>query len=137
VLPEQVESFWPLLRSSLKASAGTKELSETTLTRNLTELMQGKMCGWVVLLDEKPLVVLTTSFSFDVDDTKALYITSITGYGVMYEEIWEWLFESFRRYAKSRGCRSVVTTTRVKELVELGRKFGADVEEVVLRIEVT
>lgn len=129
ILPEQVSNSWNVIAPMIVQSLPpTMANSPVMLSNILTSVMLEQADVWVYTEGEgQHKAVVLTSYMFDsVARVKMLVLYAVYGIVPLTDNIWEDGLTTLRRFAKSRGCASVIAYTQFEHIKKMTEKQGAD-----------
>lgn len=125
---DQISRNWAELSGYVqKALPPSAEALREKMEFLLTEILQGKMQVWTILVDGKICgVILTTVVLEDLSRTQNLQIFCVYGVSSIPHEEWPNVFNTLHKYAKSRDCENIIGYTANDKLIEVLEKFGGE-----------
>ncbi|PIZ78854.1 MAG: hypothetical protein CO041_04265 [Candidatus Pacebacteria bacterium CG_4_9_14_0_2_um_filter_40_15] len=137
MLPELVAKHWSEVAPMIEAAMPLVENVEHRRKQLLSSCLAGLLTCWGMLNDDNKLLgMATTIFTYDiVTGEKNLLIYSLLSTGTE-PRLWQGYFLTLSSYAKQEGCKYIVGYTRVPRMKEIAKGLGADLEEIVIRLEV-
>ena len=134
---EQVMQHWPYVRECiLLALPPYITTNADNIIRIQEQLLIGSLECWACIQDETGEFygVMTTQIVVDEATlSKNLFIFSVTITEEHEHSIWQEGYVYMSKYAKSKGCSSIIAYTNQVSVTELARQLGADVEWRLLR----
>lgn len=132
LMPEQVSSYWNLIRDSIDASvapiAGEKP---DRMNRILESLLAGQMVAWASIRKEEETKVIalftTTVIGDECSGTKNLLMYSLHAAEKSQESDWIEGMETLAKYAKGLGCHRIIAYIKEDSpMYKISERFGAD-----------
>lgn len=139
LLPEQVMNFWDLIKDSIENSLPPYVTSNPQRMARIQEhLFGGILQCWVpAILGEAPRVlgfVITKVVYDDSTDSANLLIFSMYAVEKWDISVWNEGFQTLKKFAKSRGCESIIGYTNEEGAIRFAERFGGEAEYTFLKI---
>lgn len=135
--PTQIMENWPYIKECILLSLPPYVLaSQDTLLRIQEQLLVEYLECWACVEDDlkKFLGIVTTQIA--VDDltlTRNLLIFTVTITEEHEDDIWLQGYEYLSKYAKVRGCASIIAYTNQEQVVMLATRLQGDTSWRMLR----
>jgi hypothetical protein len=140
LLPDQISKFWPVIKYAVEESLPPMVGDHPDkMNRILSGMLSGKIDVWVSYIKGDEVIkfeaVLVTQLLYEeASNTKNLLLYCLYGYSVITDLSWTEGFETISKYAKSQGCSGIIAYSANTYIVELSKKFGADVSYTLINI---
>jgi len=140
LLPDQISRFWPIIKYAVEESLPPIVGEHPDkMNRILSAMLSGSLEVWASYKKEsnKFEAILVTQFLYDdASDTKNLLLYCLYGYDSINPDSWTEGFESLFKYAKSKGCHSIMAYSANRHLVELAKKYDGNVDYTFISLEI-
>ncbi len=138
-LPEQISKFWPIIKYAVEESLPpiTGEHPDK-MNRMLSAMLSGKVEVWASYTkdDNKFEAILVTQFLYDdASNTKNLLLYCLYGYTNISLSSYRDALVFISKYAKSKGCHSLVAYSSNKDLVKFVSVLGANIDYTFISFE--
>ncbi len=138
--PEQLMQHWPYVKECIILALPPQVTSNAdNIIRIQEQLLIGALECWACLEDETGVfygIVTTQIVADEATLTKSLFLFSITLTEEHEQSIWQEGYVYLSKYAKSKGCNSIIAYTNQESVVMLARSLGADVEWRLLKFPI-
>jgi hypothetical protein len=139
MLPEQVANGWDTLAPMIVQSLPPTVANNPIMLANvITAIMLEEADVWI-LTDgghDHSAVALTTYMFDPVARIKMMVLYSVYGITPLDDEKWNDGFTSLRKFAKARGCKSIIAYTQFDRVKQMAEKNGADISYTLLTMGV-
>lgn len=140
LIPEQISTFWPIIKYAIEESlpplAGEHP---DKMNRMLAAMLSGKLDVWISYKKEdmKFEAVLVTQFLYDdASNTMNLLLYCLYGYSTIASDSWKEGLEAMYKYAKAKGCHSIIAYSANPDIIEKAKEYKADTSYTFISIPV-
>ena len=115
--PDQISVMWEGIRFSvLSADRVPEELQQDYAITLLQNLLSGNIQCWIVYGmegEDKVLYAIATTSIIDekIFGAKILRVNTLYGYRQLSDEMYAEGLDTFKKFAKSRGCKALIVET--------------------------
>jgi len=143
LLPGQIANMWDIIRYAIEQSVppATGEHPDK-MNRILAAALSGSIDIWASYHKEEDGKVkfeglAVTQILYDnASQTKNLLLYSLYGYTGPSGNTWVGGIGTLAKFAKSRGCSSIVAYTQEQGIVKLAERLGADTSFTFIQFDV-
>lgn len=126
--PRRSDDWLQMMKVLMKAAPPTVKMTDQILDRCRSELLDGKMEGWL-FSDGAPMSIALTKIRNDfLLGKKELLIYAAAHLRKMTESDWDACFEKMRLHSVSKGCTHMTCYTIVPRIMEMAARMGGDIE---------
>ena len=132
LLPEQISKHWDVIGYAIEQSLPPiASGNDERMNRALSSLLSGKSLCWVSHTNNESgkfleAVFVTQIVVDSISSVKNLLLYSVYGFSKVDENSWAKGLELLTKYAKTKGCESIVAYTQNDKIKEIASKFGCD-----------
>lgn len=138
VLPEQVSAKWEFFAPMIgKSLPPMQAKSVKGMSNILASVLREDLSVWIYEEDDNAYFILSTTVQKDnVSNKKFLLIYSLTGIREIKPRMWQEAYKTISRYAKSRGCESVIAYADDQKIVDFVESEGAKTDFTLIEMEI-
>ncbi len=128
--PDQICERWEVIGFAIENALPPDIINDSESMNNiLLSLMEEKLLCWVYYDEKKIKAIVTTQIIEDLASRQKRLLL-YTAYSFDKLESLDWLngLEALRKYARDKGCLSIVAYTKLEYMVKLAKDIGGVAE---------
>ena len=141
LLPDQIMDHWHFIKDSIvRAFPPVAEATPETLLEMQQQFLLGEADCWfgVASLDATDIIAVMTTkvVTDDVSRTQNMLIFSVTSYALHSEDLWNDGYFALAKYARSKGCRKILSYSNNPQVLHIAEKLGADISWRLIQLDI-
>ena len=141
LLPEQISAFWPIIKYAVEEALPPMVGEHPDkMNRILAAMLSGKLDVWASYKkpDNKFEGIGVTQVLYDEPtNTKSLLLYSIYAYEKTNPDSWVEAWEAIVKWAKARGCKTIVAYSANSYVVEKAKLFGGNADFTFISFDIS
>jgi len=139
LLPDQIAKFWPIIKYAVEESLPPIVGEHPDkMNRMLSAMLSGKLEVWASYKkpNNKFEAIVVTQFLYDeASNTRNFLLYCLYGYEQIDSASWTEGWIALAKYAKAKGCHSIMAYTANAHLIDLAKLYGGNTDYTFISLD--